>query len=305
MLYGRSDADLVAEYQARLEAAVERQMLSDVPVGALLSGGIDSAVIVAIMSRLTSQPVRTFTIGFAEGGAANELADARATAQHFGTEHHDLIVERREYLDLLEHAIWHLDEPIATSSALAVLLVCELVQRHVKVVLTGQGADEPHAGYHRYLGERYGGWYRRVPEVVRRTMVKPIVDGLPRRERLKRAVRSLGLANPTERFTEVYAVFPEETKRQLWRRELRLDGGLSRARAVVDYWREGVGDLDPLVQMTYVDARLSLADDLLLNGDKMSMAASVEARVPFLDLELMAFVEGLPPSARIRGLTRK
>jgi asparagine synthase (glutamine-hydrolysing) len=301
-----SEREHVERLQVGLEQAVRRQMLSDVPVGALLSGGIDSAVIVAIMSGLTSERVRTFSIGFKEGGTANELEDARATAAHFGTEHHEMLVDRDSYLDLLDKAVWHLDEPIGSSSALALYLVCELARPHVKVVLTGQGADEPLAGYHRYIGERYSEAYRRVPRVLRALVLRPLVELMPRQERLKRAVRSLGIDNVAQRFVEVYAALPPRARSALRPQHDNGAGpGGNGARGVVEYWRDGTGHLPSLAQMTYIDARLSLADDLLMNGDKMSMAASVEARVPFLDLDYMDIVGALPPSLRIRGLTRK
>jgi asparagine synthase (glutamine-hydrolysing) len=206
---------------------------------------------------------------------------------------------------MLQKAVWHLDEPIATMSALAMYSVCQLAREHVTVVLTGQGADEPFTGYPRYLGERYGALYRRFSAPFRDHVIRPLVESLPRQERLKRAVRSLGTEDVTKRFAQVYAVFSEPMKAALWQPGVASRDGLQRVHQVIDYWRRGVDDLDPLVQMAYVDTRLSLSDDLLTYGDKMSMAASVEARVPFLDLDYMRTVEKLPPGLRIRGRTHK
>lgn len=300
-----SEADWIVLLQEQLEAAVRRQMMSDVPIGALLSGGVDSGVVVAIMSGLTHRPVQTFTVGFEGADDVNELDEARKTAVAFGTVHHEVLLTSLDYQQLLQKVIWHLDEPIATTSALAMYSVCELARQHVTVALTGQGADEPFAGYPRYLGERYGALYRRLPEYLRERVLRPLVESWPRHERLKRAVRSLGTEDVTGRFAQVYLVFSEAMKSALWRPEMAVLDGAHRAREVIDYWRRDVEDLHPLTQMTYVDTRLSLSDDLLTYGDKMSMAASIEARVPFLDVDYMHVVEALPPSLRIRGKTQK
>jgi asparagine synthase (glutamine-hydrolysing) len=206
---------------------------------------------------------------------------------------------------MFQKSIWHLDEPIATTSALAMYSVCKLAREQVTVVLTGQGVDEPLAGYPRYFGERYGGLYRLLSPRMRESVVRPFIERLPRGERLKRAVRSLGCEDVTERFAKVYAVFSEPMKKALWQPGIVGNDGFQRVRDVIDYWRKDVEGTDPLVQMSYVDVRLSLSDDLLMYGDKMSMAASIEARVPFLDVDYMSVAEALPPALRIHGRTHK
>jgi asparagine synthase (glutamine-hydrolysing) len=225
----------------------------------------------------------------------------------FGTVHNEILLTSLDYQAMLKKAVWHLDEPIATTSALAMYSLCKLAREHVTVVLTGQGADEPFAGYPRHLGERYGALYRHLPTPLREQVIRPLVDSLPRHDRLKRAVRSLGTEDVTERFAEVYAVFTKEMKAALWQPEWHRSNGSGSqpVREVINYWRQGTEHQDPLTQMAHVDARLSLSDDLLMYGDKMSMAASIEARVPFLDLEYMRAVEALPPQFRIRGKTQK
>jgi asparagine synthase (glutamine-hydrolysing) len=280
-------------------------MMSDVPIGALLSGGIDSGVVVAIMSQLTNQPVRTFTAGFEDGDDVNELDEARRTSELFGTRHEEVRLTSKDYRQMFQKSIWHLDEPIATTSALAMYSVCKLAREQVTVVLTGQGVDEPLAGYPRYFGERYGGLYRLLSPRMRESVVRPFIERLPRGERLKRAVRSLGCEDVTERFAKVYAVFSEPMKKALWQPGIVGNDGFQRVRDVIDYWRKDVEGTDPLVQMSYVDVRLSLSDDLLMYGDKMSMAASIEARVPFLDVDYMSVAEALPPALRIHGRTHK
>jgi len=296
-----SEADAVAALEEQIQAAVRRQMVSDVPVGALLSGGIDSATVVAIMRQCTQQPVRTFTVGFAGGFARNELATARRSAEILGTDHHEVVIGMRECLEAFPATVWHLDEPIATTSALAMYWVSRLAAQSVKVVLTGQGADEPWASYRRYRGEVLGAWYRRIPAPVRQQVIARLVSWLPRADGAKRATFALGTNDPAERFTQVYTVFTPAMKAALYREGLLPPGRAADPCAAVRYWQGPVAHLPSLAQQLYVDARFSLADNLLLYGDKMSMAASLEARVPMLDLELMAFVEGLPTSLRLRG----
>lgn len=288
------------ELASLLQKAVRRQMISDVPVGALLSGGVDSATVVALMRQNTSR-VRSFTVGFSGRFAENELHQARRTAALLETEHHEVVLSRRKCLDTIDRAVWHLDEPIGTPSALAMYWVSALAAQHVKVVLTGQGADEPWAGYRRYRGEKLGLWYRRVPKLVRKGLIDPLVRNIPRAEAAKRAIQALSAERPLERFVGVYSAFSPGTKRLL----LSPGVGTSRHSAEqlnpVAYWLTHIQHLSPLAQQLYVETRLSLPDNLLTYGDKMSMAHSLEARVPLLDVELMNFVERLPIHFRLRG----
>lgn len=299
------EKDYIYLLQERLRAAVRCQMISDVPIGVLLSGGIDSAVVLAIMSEATTQPVLSFTVGFADGNDVNELDEARFTAKHFGAEHHEILLNSFDYREWLQKSIWHLEEPIGTTSSLPMYFVSQLARKHVKVVLTGQGADEPLCGYPRYYGEHYGHWYRRIPEKMRNYLRCNLFEVLPRQERIKRAARSLGTHDVTERFVESYSVFNRAMKVSLWQTSQKQDLADHICEDIINYWREGFEELGTLVQMALVDARLALADDLLMYGDKMSMATSVEARVPFLDLNYMAVAESLPAHLRIRNFTRK
>jgi asparagine synthase (glutamine-hydrolysing) len=294
-----SERELVAELQDAIASAVTRQMVADVPVGAMLSGGIDSATVAAIMTEFVGGPIDTFTVGFGSDFPEDELALARETAERLGSRHHELVISADEYAGFLPESIWHLEEPVATASTLAFHRVSALAREHVKVVLTGQGADEAFAGYPRHLGERYGHLYRGVPGVVRDRAVAPLVERLPRNEQLKRAVRSLGTADPAERMRLVHQVVDDHTKATL----LREPTGNGPAESTT--WHTDVAGLDGLDAMLYVDARTSLADNLLLYGDKMSMAVSLEARVPFLDLELMRLAESLPAKLKIKGRTQK
>lgn len=301
-LDNRDEATLVADLQDLILAAVRRQMVADVPVGALLSGGVDSTTVATIMSQISGQSIDTFTVGFSGGAALNELDYARATARRIASRQHELVISAEEYAGFLPLSVWHLEDLVATDSTLAYFKVCEMARRTVKVVLSGQGADEPFAGYPRHFGERYGWALRRLPPGVHTHVVAPLVRALPRNERLKRAVRSLSDPDIRRRMVAVWTIMDAEEKRRLYAPGLEPEGGSDDAAAL---WEADVRHLDGLSQMLYCDARLSLADNLLLYGDKMSMAVSLEARVPLLDLELMRFAESIPPQLKIKGRTRK
>lgn len=303
-LQRRSEQDWLDELRAKIETAVQRQMVADVPVGVMLSGGTDSATVAAIMRQFSGQPVHSFTVGFGNNFSLDETAAAQRSAEILGTNHHQVVISSEEYARFLPQSIWHLEEPVATGSTLAFYWVCKLAREYVKVVLTGQGADEPFAGYGRHLGEYYSRWYRLLPGGVRKHIVSPLTDQLPRNEQLKRAASSLGIPDSLDRLAQVYTIFDPALKSQLYRNGMK-DCHMRRSRDVIGRWQQDVQHMDGLSQMLYVDARFSLADNLLLYGDKMSMAASLEARVPFLDLELMQLVESMPPQFKIRGKTQK
>lgn len=299
---GLREPEVVAQLQDLIAAAVRRQMVADVPVGALLSGGVDSTTTTTIMTQIAERPIDTFTVGFDGDYDLNETAYARDTARRLGSNHHEILVSADEYARFLPLSVWHLEEPVATDSTLAYYRVCELARQSVKVVLSGQGADEPFAGYSRHFGERYGWILRTLPPGLRDRALGRLVERLPRTERLKRAVRSLGTSDSMERMVAVWTIVDAEQKERLYRPG---DRPPDKSASAVDLWREDVGHLDGLSQMLYMDARLSLADNLLIYGDKMSMAVSLEARVPLLDLELMRFVESLPPELKLKGRTHK
>jgi asparagine synthase (glutamine-hydrolysing) len=254
------------------------------------------------MTVARAAPIDTFTVGFGADFPADELDPARETARRLGSRHHELRISAAEYEEFLPRAVEMLEEPVATTSSLAFHRLCVAARREVKVLVTGQGADEPFAGYPRYVGERLGPLWRALPAAVRGALLRPLVERLPRLERLKHGARALGEEAPVERMAAAYAVFDERQRAELW-----ADGGrlLADAREPVRRWLAEAEHLDGLSRMLYVDARLGLADNLLLYTDKMSMAASLEARVPFLDHELMAFAESLPSRLKLRALRGK
>ena len=295
------ESAIIERLREAIETAVKRQMVADVPIGVMLSGGVDSSTVATIMARAVGGPIETFTVGFSGDFASNELEQARDTAKRLGANHHEVVVSADEFADFLPRSIWHMEEPVATTSTLAFRKVCELAHEYVKVVLTGQGADEPFAGYSRHLGEHYGRLYRLLPTGLRKRVVEPALLKLPRNERVKRGVRSLGETSVRARHSAVYSTMAPELRGRLWREQPVSDGD---SWSAVN-WSDDVRHLDGLSQMLYVDARTSLPDNLLLYGDKMSMSVSLEARVPFLDVELMRLVESIPPNLKIKGLTQK
>jgi len=299
-----SEDELIEALQEKMFTAIKRQMVADVPIGVFLSGGTDSTTIAEIMTSITGGPIQTFTVGFSGDFADNELDAARATSERIGSRHHDITLSADKYAEFLPQSILFLEEPIATTSTLAYYEISQLAREHVKVVLTGQGADEPFAGYPRHFGERYGALYRSLPPYLRHWIIAPLLERLPRNERIKRAVRSLDIKDDLKRAIEIHTIFNWTLKQQLYN-----DSVIGTVRDTLydtmKFWQANVASLDGLSQMLYTDARLFLPDNLLLYGDKLSMAVSLEARVPFLDLELMEFVERIPPNLKIKGKTQK
>jgi asparagine synthase (glutamine-hydrolysing) len=299
------EAEAVEELQARLEEAVRSHLVSDVPFGAFLSGGIDSSLVVALMSQELRHPVRTFAVGFAgQDEDISELPYARLVAERYGTDHKEVLVEARDLTNLAEKVVWHLDQPIADPACLANYMVAELAARDVKMVLTGEGGDELFAGYARYAGERLAPISTRLP-----------APALALGEALSR--RSPGLSRAR---IALYALCQRDERRRLatWFPLMRPDtreelaaGELSAAVAAAAPERFFAAQLaqtdatDPINRMLYVDTKLWLPDDLLARGDKMSMAASLEARVPLLDHRLVEFAAGLPAGFKVKGFSRK
>lgn len=302
-----SFADAADELRERLRSAVHSQMMSDRPIGVMLSGGVDSAAVVALMAERSSQ-VKTFTVGFEGGGESDETQLARETSRLFGTDHHELIVGEQDFAAELTDVIAMLEEPVGTSSAVGFRHVARLAHEHVPVLLSGQGADELLAGYWRYVGEWLAGRVLALPPALQ-TGAEKLAGWLPssRSARWERGVRALRHPDVLDRFMNIYALFTDEQKRQLYRPELldHVASGGSTPRDRVQRLRDDALELDELNQMMYVDARLWLPEDLLLVGDKMTMAESVEMRVPFLDQDLVEFLESLPSSFKLRRGRRK
>ena len=289
----------------RLRETVRGHLMSDVPVGVLLSGGIDSSAIAALAAPLLSGPLHTFSVGFSEP-EANELTWARRAAEALGTRHHEVVLDAAGFFAALPRLVWHEDEPIAFPSSVPLHFVSRLASRHVKVVLTGEGADELFLGYNRYRVARWneslGRIYRAVTPGPLRGAVRRGLAALPARLRRDAGRTFLALeGGPRRMFFENFAVFPERMQRGLLRDPGRLDGRDPHAEGIGRY-RGGPGDL--LRRISRADLGTYLVE-LLMKQDQMSMAASIESRVPFLDHELVEYAFALPSSVKLRGLTGK
>jgi asparagine synthase (glutamine-hydrolysing) len=306
----RAERALVAEFRERFTEAVRLRLMSDVPLGMFLSGGIDSAAITSAMATLVKEPIRTFSVAFAER-EANELEYARLVARAYRTEHRETVVSPAEFFAELPRLVWHEDEPIAHPSSIALYFVSRLAARHVKVVLTGEGSDETLAGYNRYrvteYNARLGALYRRcVPGLARRGLSAalaslPATSGLRRRAARTFLMRGAGL---DELYFDNFAVFGRVAQRELLSPELRAQ--LAPVDPYAAYHRALARvDGKPLLsQLLYADVKTYL-HELLMKQDQMSMAASIESRVPFLDHPLTEWVAALPQTMKLRGTTTK
>lgn len=305
--HGEKEEDLVAEYQALLESAVELQLRSDVPLGLFLSSGVDSGVLLALMSARSSLPVEAFTIDFEEGGATNEADAAARVAKRFGANHHSMRVTAADYASYFDRYMMDIEEPVGHESAPAFYFVSKLARERVKVALTGQGADEPWAGYGRYVGVKLSTLYSRLPAFATQA-IAGLTKRLPlRSERIRRGVVSIGERDTLLRFVKIYSFFNDEMKAQLYKDELKqkLDEMDHLPANCLRALHGDVAHLDPLSQILYLDTRTNLPDDLLMVGDKTSMANSLELRVPLLDVRLIELIESLPPGLKLSGVTGK
>ncbi len=297
-----SEQDAIDEYSRLLEAAVKRQMVSDVPIGLFLSGGVDSAVIGYLMQKHSSGPINTFSIGFPGQGDFNELADAMKSAKFIGANHREMTISQKEYMDFFYRSFSYLEEPIAETTIPALYYVSKMASEQLKVVLAGQGADEPLAGYTRYIGADY---INKFAPILSKLPIQIIASMLPRSERIKRTVYASRFSDEISRFMAIYAIFTQEQKRSLLKKEF-LNESEDNGNFLLTQLYGNTNELkDSLSKLLYIDTRMSLSDDLLLFNDKMTMANSLEMRVPFLDIELVKFIESLPSSFKLRNGIRK
>jgi asparagine synthase (glutamine-hydrolysing) len=296
---GDDDAELVEECRARLRDSVRAHLVSDVPVGVLLSGGVDSGVLAALAASESAEPLRTFSIGFEES-TFDELADARRVAERYATDHHELVL-RPDAALLLPALAEAFDEPFADSSALPTYLVSELASRHVKDALSGEGGDELFGGYYTYAADLLA---MRAAPIAR--LARPLVERLPSSSakasfdyRAKRFVRAAHLP-PLERHHGWKEIFSPDLRAELTGRRNGFDP--------VDVYRERFAETEGaelLARLQDVDERVYLVDDLLTKTDRASMAHSLEARVPFCDPVVASFAHSLPTRHKVRGLRKK
>jgi asparagine synthase (glutamine-hydrolysing) len=298
-------SERASEVRTRLEAAVQSHLMSDVPLGLFLSGGIDSSGLAALMAPMVQEPIRTFAVGFDEPGA-NELAYARLAARSVRAEHREVVVSPGEFFEALPHLVWHEDEPIAFPSSVPLYFVSRLAREHVKVVLTGEGADELFLGYNRYrvtawnerLGQPYCGF---VPGAVRRKISRlmPCLPN-PLGRYAGRTFLALGPGH-REVFYENFAVFPEDLQHHLLRDLSLLTARDPYAEGLRCYEETSGGTRE---RMSHADLQTYLVE-LLMKQDQMSMAASIESRVPYLDHEFVEHVATMPGRFKLRGWRTK
>lgn len=304
-----SEAEAIEETTRILRESTRLRMISEVPLGAFLSGGVDSSAVVALMAQESSQPVKTFSIGFEEQDFS-ELKYAKRVAEHVGAEYHEFIV-RPNALDVIPTLVDHYGEPYADSSAIPTYYVSKETRKHVTVALNGDGGDESFAGYERYAAMRIAEKYAKVPAALRKIFVETPVGLLPshelKRSRIRDAKRFLKSANlpRTERYLRWVSTFNRDTKNELYTDEFRETLNGSDPADLLENWfakANGIGTVDSTMmtdQMTY------LPNDLLVKVDIASMANSLEARSPFLDHNLIEFAATLPENLKMRGVETK
>lgn len=288
--------------EVALRDSVSRQMVADVPVGLMLSGGVDSALLGSLMAEESSLPVRTFTVAFAEDRSTNELVAAAGTARRIGAEHHELVVSQEEYLKHLPAAITYLEEPVATPSTLAFGRLCRFARTEVTVALAGQGADEPFGGYARYAFEQRMAQFAWVPPLLIDASLRWLSALRPWDEKLLRAAQAVRIEDPAGRVEAINRVIADPLLDRLVG-----EGGLRGVPVVNPFtdWCDDVLQDDPCYRLQYVDARTMLSDNLLLYGDKTSMSASLELRVPYLDRQVAELAESFATELKVHGRVHK
>ena len=298
-----TDEELTRELLDLYRGAVKRHLLSDVPVGILLSGGVDSGLLLALMNE-EGGPWPAYTVGYGEIYEDDELADAKETAMLLGARHVPVKLDQAEFERSLPKIVQCLEEPVAASSIVPMYFVSQRARQDVKVALMGQGPDELFGGYNRHLGIRYGNWWRWLPIPVRSTLGFAI-NGLSRNEMLKRGVSSLGTDNRLKRYQDVFSLLSEKSIHALFRDGLVPEPS---SEGLLDYWRALLPQMehtDELGGFQLLEIRSSLPDELLMYADKLSMAHSLEVRVPYLDRNVVEYVQRLGAGSKVRVGTRK
>jgi asparagine synthase (glutamine-hydrolysing) len=301
----RSEADYAAGLLAQLREAVSSHLMSDVPLGAFLSGGIDSSAVVGLMHGLMNAPVNTASIGFRESGF-DELPYARMVAKKFHTNVHERVVDAQA-AGILDKLVWHFDEPFADSSMVPTYYVSQIAREKVTVCLSGDGGDENFAGYRRYKFDVFENRVRALlPAALRRPVcgavsrVYPKADWLPQIFRAKTLLANLS-TSPERGYFHTMSWFNPAMKRQLYKDHLKKELNGYDAFSVMKTHFERVQDLDPLSRIQYVDVKTYLVDDILAKVDRTSMAHALEVRVPILDHEVMEYAAGIPAEYKLRN----
>lgn len=304
--YKKKDTRPFAEQSEELlhlfEDSVRIRLRSDVPFGAFLSGGLDSSTVVGLMSSIMEMPVKTFSIGF-DDADYNELEYARIVARKFGTEHHELVV-KPDIVDLLPRLVRYFDEPFGDVSSVPTYYVSKLAREHVTMVLSGDGGDELFAGYTRYPKERFIKHYSQIPEMVRKGIIRPLLTRMPVKDTYlrKRIERFLWRADlpSLERYRMAVGIFSEDMKSELFNNLLTDGTGF-----LFDSHYNSPNTDSFIDRLLYTDIKTYLPDDILTKVDRMSMANSLESRVPLLDHNVVEFAAAVPDRFKLKGFTKK
>ena len=306
----RSENAIAAELRARLKESVRMRLISDVPLGVFLSGGMDSSAVTALMSEVAAaSEIKTFSIGFKEK-SFDELGWAGQVARHFGTKHTEFVVESGQVRELVPVLMRYLDEPLADASIIPTYLISRLAREHVTVALAGDGGDELFAGYDTYKAYKWARLYRKVPRFIRNGLVKPAVGLLPA------SAKRLSFEFKAKKFIAGIDYPPEIANTIWWGAYPPAERGRLLSPEFVSALREDPfapiafhlrnGDAtDPLDRVCYLDLKLYLQDDLLVKVDRMSMASSLEIRVPFLDYTFVDFATAIPNRLKLKGMETK
>jgi asparagine synthase (glutamine-hydrolysing) len=299
----KSPGEAREELLTLYKQAIRRQLISDVPVGLLLSGGLDSGLLLALMN-LNGNSWPTYTVGYGSTFADDELADGEETARILESKHTAVTITKSIFEETLPKIVGSLEEPIATSSIVPMYFVCERARQDVKVALVGQGPDELFGGYRRHLGVRYGSLWARLPRPLR-NQISSAIAALPRNETLKRGVYSLAIPDRLHRYQYVLSIMPGDQVDHLFHEGL-LD--LNSGDTMLECWAsmaDLMSETDELGGLQFLEVRSTLPDELLMYADKLSMVHSLELRVPYVDREIVEYVERLPANLKVRNGCRK
>ena len=305
----RGEAECAEILSGLIQESVGRHLMSDVPLGAFLSGGIDSSTVVGYMSQAMSDPVQTFSIGF-DDQTYNELPYAQAVAEHFGATHHVEIL-KPDYVSLAEELVTQFDEPFADTSIFPTFLISKVASEKVKVVLSGDGGDELFAGYDTYRAEKLSQYYGLLPGGLRQSLLPRLAEWIPPQPAKKGLINAMkrmvegGVLDPSLQHTRWMIFLKPAEKHLLYKSDLRATLNDNLSTGFFDEYFEKASGFDRLAQQQYVDVKTYLADDILAKVDRMSMAVSIEVRVPLLDYHIVEFAMNLPAYMKLNGTRTK
>ena len=300
-----SEAFYLEELPRLLEESIRLRLISDVPLGAFLSGGIDSSIMVGLMSKFSEKPVKTYSVGFEAEDSFNELKYARLASQHFKTDHQELIMKSKDIEELLPKIVYYLDDPITDPAVIPTYLVSKLAKEKVTVVLTGEGGDELFAGYRRYSLDRLAPYYGKLPSIIRKKMISALISKLLPQGRFQQGIEALNQPPGVQRYLSWVSKFNDETLENLYTKEVKEEIKEKGLTSIFRSYFESPQERDFHSRTLYCDIKTWLPDDLLVKVDRMSMATSLEARVPYLDHRIVELCTSMPIHLKLRGFTSK